>query len=316
MFAPLDVPETRDGALRKVGVELEFGGLGEADVAKAVQGRFGGKIVLDGLVWCVETDEGVFEIYLDTALGKDASVGSLTAKARDLGRSVVPLELVAPPLAPDKLGLLQAVATDLRRLGAEGTEAGLLRGYGMHLNIAARSMQARDIIPVLRAYTFLEDWLRGAETIDLSRRMLPFVDPYPRGFVTHMAQDPPATMEGLATLYLRHNPTRNRGLDLLPILATWNEAMLRRMLGNEKIGARPAFHYRLPDCRIDEQDWTIALEWNRWRLLEKVAAAPDVLDALAAGWVRYFEQWTTVRGDWRAWSGALLAEHGFREGRE
>jgi hypothetical protein len=34
---------------------------------------------------------------------------------------------------------------------------------------------------------------------------------------------------------------------------------------------RPAFHYRLPNCMVDEADWTLAEEWNRWVVVERLA---------------------------------------------
>ena len=34
---------------------------------------------------------------------------------------------------------------------------------------------------------------------------------------------------------------------------------------------RPAFHYRLPNCMIDEPQWTLAREWNLWVMIERLA---------------------------------------------
>lgn len=44
------------------------------------------------------------------------------------------------------------------------------------------------------------------------------------------------------------------------------------------VKARPAYHYRLPNCLIDEPDWRLAREWNTWVAVERLAA-----DAPAAG---------------------------------
>jgi hypothetical protein len=38
---------------------------------------------------------------------------------------------------------------------------------------------------------------------------------------------------------------------------------------------RPAFHYRLPNCLIDEPDWTLAREWNTWVTVEQLASDPE-----------------------------------------
>ena len=50
---------------------------------------------------------------------------------------------------------------------------------------------------------------------------------------------------------------------------------------------RPAYHYRLPNCRIDEPGWSIAAEWGRWVLVERLAARPDFSERLSRtylGW--------------------------------
>ena len=184
-----------------------------------------------------------------------------------------------------------------------GTDNGVLLGFGMHLNVECRSTDVADVLPVLRAFALLEDWLRGSDPIDLSRRVLPFVDPYPRAFVTELAEARDWDFAKMAQRY--------RALDLLPILALVNEETVRRMLGDEKIGARPAFHYRLPDCRIDEPDWSIAHEWDKWALVEDVAEDPDALAHLAKAWCDYKDRWTTTRGDWRASVDDYLVSHGF-----
>jgi hypothetical protein len=43
------------------------------------------------------------------------------------------------------------------------------------------------------------------------------------------------------------------------------------------IKPRPAFHYRLPNCLVDEPDWTIAREWNTWVAVERLAHDGDRL---------------------------------------
>ncbi|WP_161861594.1 amidoligase family protein [Algicella marina] len=310
-FVPLPHPETRSGQPRRTGVELEFGGLAESTVVEIVQSHFGGTASRDARTHFVEADCGTFEIYLDSAIGKDAPDGSLTARGRELGRAIVPLELVAPPLATADLPKLQQVAVDLRHAGVTGTDGGLLLGFGMHLNIATRSTDMDDIYPTIRAYALLEDWLRGSDPIDLSRRILPFVDPYPRSFLGAVAETEVMDFDALASLYLQHNRTRNRGLDLLPILAEIDEPRVREIMGDEKIGPRPAFHYRLPDCRLDQPQWSIAYDFNRWGVIEAVAAEPEVLADLAAGWQRYHDRWTTMRGDWRAWTNDYLRTREF-----
>jgi hypothetical protein len=76
----------------------------------------------------------------------------------------------------------------------------------------------------------------------------------------------------LAGDYLAHNPTRNRPLDLLPVLAFTDPGLLARHgLGGQKARPRPCLNYRLPNSLIDDPHWSIAAEWNRWVLVERLA---------------------------------------------
>ena len=47
---------------------------------------------------------------------------------------------------------------------------------------------------------------------------------------------------------------------------------IRARLPEEKISARPAFHYRLPNSSVDEEDWRISREWMIWMKVEQLAA--------------------------------------------
>ena len=92
----------------------------------------------------------------------------------------------------------------------------------------------------------------------------------------------------LADDYIAHNPTRNRPLDLLPLMAFNDPSLLeRRELAGQKVRPRPAFHYRLPNSSIDEPGWSISAEWKRWVLVERLADNP----ALAARFAREYLGW-------------------------
>jgi hypothetical protein len=83
--------------------------------------------------------------------------------------------------------------------------------------------------------------------------------------------------------YLTANPTRNRGLDLLPLFAYLNEEQVRSALPHEKIGPRPALHYRLPQCHLSDPNWSILPSWERWLTVERLAAVPGELHVSSAG---------------------------------
>jgi hypothetical protein len=196
----------------------------------------------------------------------------------------------------------------LRTEGARGTRDGIAFGFGVHLNPEVADTTAEAILPTVRAYGLLEDWLRASDPIDPARRLLPFIDPWPRPFVDRLAAEAANwSLEALIETYLALSPTRNRGLDLLPLLEHLHPETVRSNLpeGQAK-GDRPTWHYRLPEARVDEPDWTIAYEWNRWCIVERVAARTSLLENLARAWREHRDAITTLRGDWARQVESLL----------
>ena len=66
----------------------------------------------------------------------------------------------------------------------------------------------------------------------------------------------------------------------------------------EAVSARPAYHYRLPDCRLDDPEWSLAWEWNKWALVEEVSEDHDVLRELEAKWRAHRVTWPATRAMW------------------
>ncbi|WP_112314434.1 amidoligase family protein [Rhodovulum viride] len=301
-FLPLCPRETRAGQMRRAGIEIEFGGLTEAEAAEVVARTLGGTVrEIAAFDLEVETPElGVVSICLDTAF-RDKAGSALADLGLQLGRAVVPVEVVTPPLSPDQLPEADRLRGALRAAGAQGSREGMFLGFGLHLNPEIAGPEAADLVPVVRAFALIEDWLRKADPIDPSRRLLPFVDPYPRGFVDRLAAAGRGwSRDDFVEAYLAETPTRNRGLDMLPCLAHLAGDRVAQALGPsaDAVGARPTFHYRLPDCRIDEPGWRLAYEWNRWVMVERLAADTAALEGLAADWLDYRAALTTTRSDW------------------
>ena len=300
-FEPLPQPRTASGEERRVGVEVEFAGLTEAQVSELVARRFGGAArpagpferVVEG------TALGSVEVFLDTAFRKGRH-GKLVQLGLELGREVIPVEIVTEPLRPAALEQVEALCAALREAGAVGSGGGLFFGFGMHLNVEVAAAEMGAIRPVLTAFALLEDWLRLSRPIDASRRLLPFVDPYPRRFVRGLLALPPeAGLGELIALYLKATPSRNRSLDLLPLIRHLDEVRLLAALPDAAaVSARPAWHYRLPDSRVDEPDWRIAYEWNRWVLVERVAGDGALLARLAEDWLAYHRAGAATRRGW------------------
>ncbi|MBV0913688.1 amidoligase family protein [Anianabacter salinae] len=310
-YASLVPAQGTDGAVRKVGVEIEFGGLGETHVARIVVDVLGGEIDHTGPhEYRVRgTSIGGIKVLLDTAL-RDKADNPVAEWGLNVSRAVVPVEIVTEPLDPADLPQLDTLLARLRGAGALGTKDGMLLGFGTHLNPSLAGEDAGHILPTLRAFALLEDWLREAEPIDASRRVLPFVDPYPRRLVDALAEEAAAdwTLDRMIAAYLGLAPSRNHALDLLPVLRHLDEDRVVAALGSDaqSVSGRPAFHYRLPDSRIDEEGWSLAPTWNRWCLIERVAADHGFVADLAAAFCAHRASLTTLRGDWARQSGEML----------
>lgn len=284
---------TAEGTLRRVGFELEFAGLELAAAAEAVRELFGGKVVEEDRFRfrVVATTVGDFTVEADARLLRnrrylehlrrlgvpvdEADVQKpIDALVGWLAELVVPFEVTLPPLPLPDLALVEELRMSLAAREARGTGAGLRYALGLHLNPEAPSLTVESILRHLRAFLTLYDWLLETSDIDLSRSLAPFVDELPedyRRLVLDPAYSP--SIDRLAADYTAHNPTRNRALDLLPLLAHVLGPEALPELGDEElIQPRPTYHYRLPDCRIDEPDWTVAAEWNRWVEVERLAA--------------------------------------------
>lgn len=306
-FWPLPRPRRADGQPRRTGIEIEFAGLDEAAAAALVQRLWGGDVQANG----AQTRKlaggrfGTVTVERDTALSDRGAEGLVLDALGDL----VPVEIVTAPLAPEDLPQADRLVAALRAAGARGTRASPAFGFGLHLNPEVAEEDAAFIVPVVRAFGLLEDWLRASAPPDLTRRLMPFVDPWPRALVDRLAGAADSWgLSDLTVAYLDHAPSRNHGLDLLPLLEWLDPDGVRSALpeGQAK-GGRPTFHYRLPEARVDEADWTIAREWNRWVIVERVAARPALLAALAEGWQAHRAALTSLRGDWAREVEQLLA---------
>lgn len=310
-FADLPVRQTAAGKPRRVGVEIELAGLGEEIVAEHAADCLGGEATETGPHEFEVRDSalGTVKVFLDTAF-RDPNGSEIVDAVLEIGRSVVPVELATEPIDPADLPRLARLTERLRDAGARGTGGGPLLGLGLHLNIEVAAETAEAIVPVVRAFALLEDWLRHAQPIDLSRRLLPFVDPYPRALVDRLAGSDDWTLDALIGTYLAESPSRNRGLDLLPLLSHLAPESVEAALPDAgAVKARPAYHYRLPDCRLDEPGWSLANEWNRWCFVERVAGDRDALAALSQAWVGHRSALTTLRTDWPHTVERVLREH-------
>ena len=316
-----------DGKPRRVGVEIEFAGLDCAQSAEIVGAFTGGRIqMVDRYRYLVEeTGQGTYVVELDTQyvhpseqaeperraeleserLGHAIEQG-LRIAIGEVTRLYLPIEVVCPPIPIADLAWLDGLTARLRRAGAQGSRESLVYAFGLQLNPDLPALDAETILTYLRAYLVSADWLRRDIGIDLTRRVLPFIQPYPRGYLRKVlpggyAPELPQLIED----YLFHNPTRNRDLDLLPLFTFLAPEKVRAVVADPRLKARPALHYRLPDCNIQDPDWGVVTEWNRWaRTVESLAADPARLQRMCDAYYAYLQDaWFP---DWGADANAWL----------
>jgi hypothetical protein len=289
-----DLPPTLkrdDGGIRRVGFELEFSGIDLDATAAALQASLGASLKSETAAERVLQVEslGDFHVELDWAFlknqaakqGRSAMQEEWLERLGEAAALVVPVEVVCPPVPVDDLAMLDPMVHALREAGAVGTEESLLAAYGVHVNAEVAALEAATLYPIIRAYCLLQWWLVERHGVDPTRKMSPYIGLYPAAYVKHILSAPTAEVGDILHTYLEHNATRNRALDLLPLLSEIDGARVRSVVDDPRVQARPAFHYRLPDCHIEQDDWSLSRAWNTWSVVEKVAERADDLDALA-----------------------------------
>lgn len=288
-----------DEADRCVGIEIEFAGLVPEQAASVVAETLGGQEnQTDVYDWTVkETRLGDIDIELDTQFvkaGNNPVQEALESASEELGEEVrrligsaseglVPTEIVSPPIPIASIPDMDKLVDALRAAGAEDSTGSPLNAFGLHLNPDVLDTTVDAILPTFKAYLLMSAWLRRTIGIDLTRRALPYIDPFPEAYarqVTRPSYTP--DMRGMIDDYLRDNPTRNRELDLLPLFAHIDEDRVRRVVDDPRIKPRPTYHYRLPEARLSSPDWSVRQEWERWLLVEKLAEDTEALTELAA----------------------------------
>lgn len=320
-FDPLPWTENADGDPRRVGVEMEMAGVDPGQMAEAVTrtlgGRYEAESAFSGTVR--DTELGDFGIELDASvltsrryldslrsLGIEIEEGQLRDNLEEylsrLAGLVVPHELVCPPVPVASLPEIDAIRERLRRAGALGTQSAAVYAFGLQFNVDVASTRVDHLLAVLRAFFIRFDAICEREQIDLARKLTPFVQSFPEDYVAHVLAGDyrPTDVASLIDDYLEYTPTRNRPLDLLPLFAWLDEERVRSApVERHLIKPRPAWHYRLPNCLIDDPGWSLAHPWSEWVEIERLAADPERLSRRSR--TRFDES-----SDFRRWTSGLF----------
>jgi hypothetical protein len=307
----------KDGAPRKVGFELEFSGLTLEQTVEALQSSLGGRCQEETPAEQIVRVEslGDFTVELDWNYLKHKAAESGQGEGRNdwlelLGKVaslLVPVEVVCPPIPITNLNALDPMVSALRKAGATGTEESMIAAYGVHINAEIFQLDPEVLFSYVRAFCVLQWWLVEKHEVNTTRKISPYIDLYPDKYVKHVLSS--AENPGIAMIcndYLEYNPTRNRALDMLPLLAEIDAERVSRAVDDPRIKARPTFHYRLPNCNIEHPGWSLAESWNKWWIIEQLAQRPDDLRELSAAfldaeqpiigvsrkqWVGFIDKW-------------------------
>lgn len=314
--------ETRAGEPRRLGVELEFSGIPLDRVVDLMQKHLGGEIetVSPYELFLRNSSLGDFAVELDFAWlkrrGRQRALEDVPDELGQLGESVlklaaeqvVPFEIVSPPIDMADIWRLGDLFQVLRQAGAEGTSVAPHYAYGLHLNPEMPDLDTATILAYLRAFVCLFDWLRERSKVNISRRITPYIDPFEKPYVRLLLQEDYAPKQAqLIDDYLRHNSTRNRALDMLPLFAHLDEKRVRRAVADDRVKSRPTLHYRLPNCEIDDPNWSLAQPWRGWLQVEALACDPQRLQPITQ---QYREHLSGLAGglfgDWADISAGFL----------
>ncbi|MDZ7659315.1 amidoligase family protein [Fodinibius sp.] len=295
------ITKNKDGNLRKVGLEIEFAGIEPMQAAEIIASVFGGEIAEEHRyhINITDTDLGDFRVELDArvlrrmaeenifdklgiSLEEDSIRKSIEDVVDKMARSVVPLEIVMPPVTIQELDQLERLREALQQNKAKGTYASMVHAFGMHLNIESPDLKLTTLLDYLRAFMIVYPWLLKALDIDMTRRISPFVDPFPDKYVKKILNpDYVPDVDQFIEDYIEFNPTRNRPVDMMPIFGMLNEKLIAPVMEGEKNDPRPTYHYRLPNSRIDDPEWRFADEWNHWLVVEKLVSNNEMLEKLS-----------------------------------
>lgn len=314
------------GKERCVGVEFEFTGVEMEDTAAMLSRLYGGNIqqlstfefrVVDSIFgdFGLELDaqmirEKKYEkllksigIDLSEFEGQDIVEDSL----KDLASSVVPYEIITPPIPLSKMSELTKLVDELRNHKAKGTGSSFVYAFGLHLNPEIANKSTSALVNMLRAFVMMDPWIRKDAKVDVSRRITPFINKFEDDYLSHILNpDYQPNQTEFIKDYFRFGNGRNRPLDMQPLFMYLDRELTLKLIEDTLTSSRPTFHYRLPNCSLDDESWTLADEWNRWVLVEKLAGFEDLLKTCCKTYlemkdetmIRFEAKWVEFMSKW------------------
>lgn len=314
------------GDERSAGYEFEFTGVEMSDAAGIIKDLYGGTIqrVSTYKHLVVDTTLGLFQLELDAQLLRDKkyesyldtigihitsfkNLATIEERLKQMASSVVPFEIITPPVPLSKMEQLNRLLDELRIWKAKGTGSSFFYAFGLHINPEIPDDSPKSLLNHLRAYVLLDPWIRKDANINISRRLTPYINEYKEEYLNLILDESyTPDLRGLIRDYFRFENSRNRPLDMLPVFMHLDPEYTSKLLDDTLTSSRPTYHYRLPNCSIEKPGWTLADEWNRWVLVEKLAHDERVLSQYCSAWfkikkgtlIRFEQKWIQFMDRW------------------
>ena len=317
----------KEGEIRKVGFELEFGNVPIEDTTKIITDLYGGTVKRTSkfLQEVENTSLGDFSVEIDTRfltnkvylkpleklnvdiskikMGESNLEAELESMLEGVLSAWVPYEIGTPAVPITELHELERLRLKLFEHEAKGTRAFPTNIFATHVNPEVPDTEVSTLLCYLRALLLLYPWMLRHAEVDLARRMSPYIDPFPVAYadlILHMGYNP--DLDQLIDDYHEYNPDRNRPLDMYPLFAYLREDKTNQYGDIGKLKKRPTFHYRLPNSQIEEEDWSLERVWNNWVKIENLAADREKLQELS-------RQYLAMKKDTLIGFGSKWAKH-------
>lgn len=315
-FIEPEIKNNYKDELRKVGFELEFSNIDIKKTLEILEKEFNLEVTkVNNYFYKLKSKYGNFVLELDFELltkqklkkgandlsqkiGIDISqkdIAPIEDLIGELSKDIVPYEISTPPIPLDEIDIVEKIVKKLRENNAKGTEYKIYYAFGLHINTEVVSLEVDSILSYMRAYVVLQDFINKDAKVNLARKITPFIDNFKSEYIKYILDENyHPSIEDFIQDYLRFNPTRNRSLDMLPILAFIDEEAVRKLLPDEKIKPRPAFHYRLSNSMIGNSNWKVSNEWNRWILVENLANDKESLTQLSKEYIEHLDNFINL----------------------
>lgn len=311
------IQNNHNGKERRIGVEIEFAGVDPNTVLAMIVELYGGTSQENHLFDYIVQDSSLGDFILELDSSQFKSLGDSISEFKEGGppsqsesmalpilskvaESLVPWEIVTAPIALSDYEKLLPLVSSLRKAGALGTRHSLYYAFGLHLNPEVPELSSETILCYLRAYCCLYDWIDDKEKVDWVRKITPYIRHFDKDYILHiLPSDYQPDMNQLIDDYLFFNPTRNRSLDMLPLFTFIDEQHVRATIKDKRVNARPTFHYRLPNCDIDNPNWNVDYPWLLWLEVEKLANDKNKLSEMCSAYLQDLDRLThSIDNQW------------------